>query len=718
MFKYVRPQWASVVAIVLMVVVIALLFSLSFMTIGPLLKVMMGEEGLHGWIDRKVCNWRYNMDFYVPELSDIMDGNDLQLIYYLQTTYIKDEGPAKDAGFLVGDQIIGVGKAMPGPDGQGVPSSDILKHLAELEGDVHVPVRIRRTDAFGIPDVNTFSIVGPPKTGLKGWAINRVQSSLRLVPRGHARETKRHAIVFIIVVMGIVTVIRCFARFAQNYLAERIEHVSVANLREDCFEKAMHMPVGSFTTQGTSDTISRINRDTAATVAGVKVLLGKALREPMKAIGLLAAAMWISPKLCLIFMLMAPATIAAFGVLGNKMRRGTKRTLISNAVMLGRLTGVVNALRVVKVYNNQQRESEHYRSINRRLLRQTLRIGKVRAMTNPLMEVLGMIAGSTALIVGAYWVTSTDLTHQLEPSDFLMLLVLLGSAAESLRKVSDVWNKIQAANAASERVFEIIDQPDEIETPNAIEMKPVQKGIEFRDMVFTYPGNDAPTLKGVNLKVNVGETVAVVGPNGSGKTTLINLIPRFFDLDSGAILVDGQDIRDCTLESLRSKISMVTQDVVTFNESVHENIAYGKLGATREEVIAAARRSHAHEFVAPLPDGYDTVIGENNTGFSGGQLQRIVIARAIIKNPEILIFDEAMSQVDADSEAKISSALEELMQNRTCFVIAHRFSTVIATDRIVVMKEGQVAAQGTHTELIKKSPLYRSLYETQLVSSE
>ncbi len=263
----------------------------------------------------------------------------------------------------------------------------------------------------------------------------------------------------------------------------------------------------------------------------------------------------------------------------------------------------------------------------------------------------------------------------------------------------------------------MIDEPLEPESPDAIEMRPLKDRIEFKDVVFTYPGGAQPALKGVNLMVPAGQTVAVVGSNGSGKSTLINLIPRFYDPDSGQILIDGQDIHKATLRSLRDQISMVTQNTVTFNDTIANNISYSRPGATMEEIIQAAKQAYAHEFIEPLPEGYNTVIGENNAGFSGGQLQRIIIARAILKNPKILIFDEAMSQIDAESESKIHKALEDIMKGRTCFLIAHRFSTVISADRIMVIDDGRIVAQGKHDELMVSCDAYRRLYETQLIGT-
>jgi len=718
-FKYVWPQWPRLGLVILSAMLAAMLFSLSFMTILPLLKVMMGEEGLHGWVDRKTCDVRYGMDFYVPDVSDLRSDEGANLAYYLRVTDVDPNGVAEYAGVLKDDQVIyaSLEKTVIG-DIVKQPSSLILKMLAMSGEEDVLYVVIRRPDSEGKlspPQVREF-FPGTGKAkfgdGLKKSVIGLGQKLVNFLPRNQEKENKRHAVILVIILMGIVTVFRCIARFVQVYFAEKIVQVAIAGVRENMFDHVLTMPVGFFSLKGESDTISRILGDTAGMGKGVKVLLGKALREPLKALFTLGCAMAISWKLSLIFLGAAPLIFGFISIFGSRIKKATKKSLVSSARMLGRVQGAINAVSVVKVYNRQDHEVEHYTNMNRRYLRQVLRVAKAQAATGPTMEVLGMLAMSGALILGAHWVFSG--TDGMMPSSFFTLLVLLGTSAESIRKASDVWNKVQSANAAAERVFEVVDSPREFEKAKAVELKNLEHQIEFKDISFTYPGSESVTLKKVNLTVNAGETVAVVGPNGSGKTTLVNLIPRFYDMDGGSIVIDGQDIRDCSLKSLRGQIGMVTQNVVTFNDTIAANISYGRPGASIDEIISAAKRSFCHEFIEPLPDGYDTFIGENSAGFSGGQLQRIVIARAILKDPAILIFDEAMSQVDAHSEALIHDALSDLVKDRTCFVIAHRFSTIITADRIVVMEDGRIAASGKHEDLLRDCDLYRGLYETQL----
>ena len=717
-WTYVWPQWPRVVSVVLWSIIIAIMFTVSFMTVLPLLKVMMGDEGLHGWVDRKTVEWRYGMEMVVPDLMDYSADRTTDT-HALRILEVEEDSLAERAGLRKIDRIVSI----DGSEANTVVYFKLLETLSTARATEDrktldlVYTRLEegqlQTRSVALPIATADMTTGEPfwdRLEWWGkWTAGDVSSWLMsYLPRD---ADKTRSVIFIILGMSVVTVLRCIARFNQTYLADKIVLTTVSRIREDIFSHTMHMPVGFFSNQGTSDTTSRIIGDVAQCGKGVKILLGKTLREPLKAAGTLGAAFFLNWQLTLIFIAAAPLTIGAFGILGHKIKRATKKSLMSNAQMLNRIQGAMNALRVVKVYNRQDHEVQQYHVTNQTLFKRLLRVSKIERMTNPLMEVLGMLAGSSALVLGAVWMSK----GRVQPEDFLTLLVLLGTSAESVRKVSDVWNHVQSANAAAERVFAVIDQPAEKEEPDAFDLEPLKSRIEFKDIVFTYPGASNPALNELKLSVQAGQTVAVVGPNGSGKSTLVNLIPRFYDPDSGQILIDGQDIHKATLKSLRDQISMVTQSVVTFNDTVANNIAYGKPDATMEEVVEASKQAYAHEFIEPLPDGYETVIGENSAGFSGGQLQRIVIARAILKNPPIMIFDEAMSQIDADSEMKIHNALSILMEGRTCFLIAHRFSTVISADSIAVVDGGRIVAQGKHEELIETCDIYKRLYETQLM---
>jgi subfamily B ATP-binding cassette protein MsbA len=367
---------------------------------------------------------------------------------------------------------------------------------------------------------------------------------------------------------------------------------------------------------------------------------------------------------------------------------------------------------VVKGYGQENYERRRLFAVDHQVLLQQVKMGRIEAFASPTLETMGFIAVMLAILYFGRGVLAQGAEEKLP--DFLAMVVCLGAMFDPIRKLSTVYPKIQRANAAADRVFELLDSPSEDDQDEGRpKLGPIRESVEIENVKFTYPEANRPALRGVSLKVSKGETVALVGPNGSGKTSLVSLLPRFFPFQEGRILIDGQDITQVSLQSLRQQFSLITQESVLFPDTIRANIAYGSQQATDAEVKDAACKAFADEFIQQLPKGYDTVIGERGATLSGGQRQRLAIARAILKNAPILIFDEATSQVDPESEKKIHDALDAFLRGRTAFVIAHRYATISEADRIAVMDDGQIIAVGTHEALLGSCQLYRRLYETQ-----
>ena len=531
---------------------------------------------------------------------------------------------------------------------------------------------------------------------------------------GALPNTPWSAIYAIVIGLGVLTVIGGAGQFLHAFLSLTVVHRTVTGIRREAFHKVLRLPLATVVTGGPSDIISRIVNDTTALGHGFNALISKAVLQAGRgAVGLIVALI-LNWWLTLIALIASPLLYTIIRRLGKRIRRASRRALESQSRLYGSAAEAMTALRVVKVHTTERYEAGRFHRQNKEVLRQLLRVRTARALASPLVEVLSIIGvGILALIA-----MKAILDGNLDKVEFGVVLGALGLAAGSLKPLTGLINDVQSSSGAAERVLALLNSEPEPGHDNTLpKLARHARSIELEGVTFTYAGADSPALRDVGVRIEHGQTVAIVGPNGSGKTTLLAMVPRLFDPDAGRVVIDGQDIREVSVRSLRRQIGMVTQEVVVFAGTIADNIAYGAEAPTRDRIVDAARRARADDFIKDLPDGYDTMIGEQGATLSGGQRQRIAIARAILRDPAILILDEATSMIDADSEAKIADAISDFSKGRTCLVIAHRLSTVLGADRIVVMDAGRVVDEGTHDELLERCRTYKLIAQRQLIAS-
>ena len=513
------------------------------------------------------------------------------------------------------------------------------------------------------------------------------------------------------------TILKGVFDYSGTYLVNHAGFGMITDLRDDLYNAIMRRSAAFFSKHTTGTLLSAIINDIERVQYAMSTVLAEFLQQFFTFLAVAAVVVVLGGRLAWVLQLFVPVIVYSSRKIGSRVRSTTRHGQDKLAEIQNILHETITGNRIVKAFNSEKWEISRFRGAARRLFRANLRSVAATAISSPLMDIFGVIGIALLLNLGREEVKHGVMT----PGIFVAFITAVFSLYNPVRKFAQFNNNFQQAVGASSEIFKFMDIKDDVrEKPHARRLPAFAKNVQFDHVSFTYgsEGEDARVLHDINLEVRRGEVVAIVGSSGSGKSTLVHLIPRFFDATQGRLLIDGNDVRDVTLASLREQVGIVTQETVLFNDTVRNNVAYGQPHVALKEVEAAARAALAHDFIKALPKGYDEVIGERGVRLSGGERQRIAIARAILKNAPILILDEATSALDSESEALVQSALHNLMSGRTVFVIAHRLSTVRRADRIVVIENGAVADIGAHDDLMTRLGTYRRLYDLQFADFE
>ncbi len=500
--------------------------------------------------------------------------------------------------------------------------------------------------------------------------------------------------------------------FFQEYLMQSASQKLVMHLRNGLYSRSLELPMGYFGKNSSGEMISKVINDVTALQNLLIFTVKDLFKEGATALALLGVAFWRRWDLTLISITVLPLALYGVGTLGKRMRRISKRAQEKISLITEFLSESYAGVKIIKAFCRQSAETGRFEEITREYYRDNMRATRVSQFAALIMETVGGLGIAFVIWYGARLIISGAMTA----GDFTSFLTAIFLVYTPAKRLAQINIGVQQARPPLERIQKLLAEPGEKDGTEDI--PPIRRSIDFGNVSFIYPSARQKALQGINLRISKGEIIAIVGKSGGGKTTLANLLPRFYVPTEGTVCIDDVDISTATFASLRGQFGIVTQEVILFNDTIAANIAYGKPGAAREEIVAAAQAAYAHDFIAELPRGYDTMIGENGMRLSGGQRQRLSIARAILKNPPILILDEATSSLDTASEMMVQKALENLMANRTTIVIAHRLSTVKKADRILVLEKGRIAESGSHRELYARDGVYKALYDLQFSAQE
>jgi len=514
----------------------------------------------------------------------------------------------------------------------------------------------------------------------------------------------------------IVCCLKGICAFGHDYLMRYVTEGIMCHFRESVYGHIIELPLSHFSGSGTGKLMSYVNNDVVLVKQIIAVVFERVILQPMHVVAYLVLALLLNWRLTLVSLLVVPVSAVVIAIVGKKVRRAKEKSQIKLSDLNAILHETFSGIRIVRAFRMEEYEKGRYGKKAKDIFRLAKKMARVRAAASPVVEMLGGVGLAGVLLLGGYLIL---VRNTMDGSSFLTYIAILGLMYAPLKRLGKANAELQQGLVGLSRLYDIIHQEIPIkDSEDSIVLPAFQNEIAFEDVCFSYNRGEEQVISDVSFKVRKGETVALVGHSGGGKSTLMDLLLRFYDVNGGRISIDGHDIRDVTLKSLRDQMGVVPQDVILFNDTVRNNIAYGRQEAPDEKLHWAAKQANAHDFIMSFPDGYDTEVGERGAQLSGGQAQRISIARALFKDPALLIFDEATSSLDSEAELLIRNAITNLIQNRTTLIIAHRLSTILHADQILVLDKGRVVGAGKHEELVESNDIYKRLYELQFRNSE
>lgn len=582
-------------------------------------------------------------------------------------------------------------------------------------GSIYLTIPLLET-LFDQTPVEVSAIQTPPKNQLVPNEIVSVKQYVETTLRGFLfAGTKSEALFKICGLIFVVFLLKNIFDYCQSYLMARVEQSLMRDLRNALYKHLHNLSLSYFSNERTGNLISRVTNDVNVVNGGVSASFVTMVKEPLLIAVFLTIAFTLSWKLTLLAFIVFPFVLLIIAGVGRKLHKQSGLMQEKMADITSVLQETISNVKVVKAFAMEEFENRKFQKETQSYFKTILRMTRIRNFSSPSTELLSVLAGAVIIWYGGQQVL---ITQEMKPSEFLGFLFAIFQVMPPVKELANVNNRLNEFSAAGKRIFEILDTKPAIQNlPGAVPLKDITTAIEYNNVSFAYSmetGEQRTVLSNINVKVRKGELIALVGPSGGGKTTFVDLLPRFYDPVAGEICIDGVNIKTVDVLSLREKIGIVTQETILFNDTVRNNIAYGLTECPMKKIEEAARAANALSFINDMPNGFESVIGDRGVKLSGGQRQRISIARALLKNPPIMIFDEATSALDSESEILVQEAMERLMQNRTSFVIAHRLSTIRNADRILVLEAGKIVQEGRHVELLKQTRgLYKKLHDMQ-----